>query len=64
MNTGSFEAFRIFRYSNGTSYTQTAAVGLMSLFANATSFNAYASATYSLKAGVTYRWFAGVIDGL
>ena len=64
MSANQLEAFRIYRYSNGSNFTQSAAVGLMGVFANATQFYAYASSTYNLKAGVTYRWVAGVIDGI
>lgn len=64
MSANQLEAFRIYRYSNGTSFTQSAAVGIMGQFANTTHFYAYASSTYNLKAGVAYRWVAGVIDGI
>jgi hypothetical protein len=64
MNANELDAFRIYRYSNGTTFTQTAAVGILNTFADRTSFYPYASATYSLKAGVTYRWVAGVLEGI
>ena len=64
MNANEAEAFRIYRYSNGNIFSQAAAASFITVFANTIYFYPYASTTYSLKAGVTYRWVAGVIDGI
>lgn len=61
--TQSGAVFRIVRYSNGNTFQQLVAAGAAASY-NANAFQIYASSTYSLKAGVTYRWVAGVLEGI
>lgn len=58
----SYSGFRIYRYANANIFTQS--VSNAEGFVNVDVIVVYASSTYALKAGVTYRWVAGVIDGL
>ena len=61
--TGANGAFRIARYSNGTLFNTIQSAIAAAAF-NETSFPIHASSTYSLKAGVTYHWVAGVVEGI
>ncbi len=61
--TGANSAFRIARYSNGTVFNMISS-GIAASAFNANHFPIHASSTYCLKAGVTYRWVAGVAEGI
>lgn len=58
------QSFRIYRYGSNGGFTQTVSVAQKSSFSDESAFCVYCSSTYNLKAGVTYRWIAGVVDGI
>lgn len=57
--------FKVLRYGDPTTFRQMTNYGSsLSDFADDEGFFVYNSTTYGLKAGVTYRWFAGVVEGI
>lgn len=54
--------FRLLRYGVSNGFTQMASA--VANIANSSVFAVYNSSTYQLKPGITYRWIAGVVDGI
>ena len=57
--------FKIFRYGTASGFSQTVSTSSsLRYFSTDTDFTVYASSSNKIKAGVTYRWIVGVVDGL
>ena len=65
-STNTQRYYSIIRYgATSGNFTQTRLNGsVFTSFANDSDFYCYASTAQKIKAGVTYRWIAGVVDGI
>lgn len=58
------DSFKISRYGYASAFSQVASSLAMSQFANSTVYPIFYSSQCKLKPGVTYRWIAGVLEGI
>ena len=57
--------FKVYRYGDGTTFRQSSNQGAnLSDFADDDNFYVHNTSTYQVKAGITYRWIAGVVTGI